>query len=230
MKETPEMIRRQMDQTKSQLADKLQSLENQVAETVQSTGSAVNSTAEAVQQTFETVTDAVHDVVHSVTNALDVRRQIERHPWLVLGGAAVLGFLAVELLTTTKKRAGQRTPLPSSPPADNASEDSGRPADESRATAKTVAAARESGAEKSSWNQLKEATLGALIGVLPGIASRIVPRMVDQLLGNWVGASTDRSESHEEGPQGSTQRKESSEAATRLRIASSENVCSRKSF
>ena len=108
MNDTAEMIRGQMDETRSQLSDKLDSLEHQVSETVRSTGSAVNATVEAVQETVETVTGAIQDAVHSVSNALDVRRQIGRHPWLALGGSVALGFLAAEFLARSKK-SGQPT-------------------------------------------------------------------------------------------------------------------------
>ena len=98
MNDTPEVIRQQMEETKSQLSVKLESLEHQVSETVQSTGTAVAATAEAVQETVEAVTGAVQDAVHSVSNAFDFPRQVERHPWIAVGGSFALGYLASELL------------------------------------------------------------------------------------------------------------------------------------
>ncbi len=107
MSDTAEMIREQMDETRSNLSEKLGSLEHQVSETVQSTGAAVHATVEAVQETVETVTGAVQDAVHSVSNALDMRRQINRHPWLALGGSVVLGYLAAEFLARSARKSGQ---------------------------------------------------------------------------------------------------------------------------
>ena len=107
MNDTPEDIRQQMEETKSQLSEKLESLESHVTETVQSTGTAVNATVEAVQETVETMTGAVQDAVQSVSNAFDLQRQIDRNPWLVLGGSVVVGYLAVELLMGSSKKSKQ---------------------------------------------------------------------------------------------------------------------------
>ena len=185
MSDTAEMIREQMDETKSQLSDKLESLEHQVSETVQSTGTAVNATVEAVQETVETVTGAVQDAVQSVSNAFDFQRQIDRHPWLVLGGSVVLGYLAVEFLTRSAKKSGQSaetTPLPH-PSADNAGHENGEPAVQSAATGAAIAAAYESGLKSSSWHQLRSMAIGALIGIAQDVASRAVPHVMNYLNG-----------------------------------------------
>ena len=231
MDDTPEVIRQQMEETKTQLTEKLESLELQVSETVQSTGTAVNATVEAVQVTVETVTGAVQDAVQSVSNAFDLRRQIERHPLLVLGGAAVLGYLAVDLLTGSAKKSEQpREAAPSPPPsANNAGQANGEPAVESAATAAAIAAAYESGRDSSSRHQLQDLAIRALIGVVQDVASRAVPQVVDYLTGNLAGDRLHRPE--ETGDvQGSPRRTESPEAAQHLRIASSENVRSDNSY
>jgi len=190
MSDTAEMIREQMDETKSQLSDKLESLEQQVSETVQSTGTAVSATVEAVQETVEAVTGAVQDAVQSVSNAFDFHRQIDRHPWLVLGGSVVLGYLAVEFLTRSAKKAGQPTgtaPLPC-PSADNAGHENGEPAVQAAATGAAIAAAYESGLKSSSWHQLRSMAIGALIGIAQDVASRAVPSVMNYLAGNRASA------------------------------------------
>ena len=80
MNDTPDFLRKQMQETKAQLSEKLESLEQQFSDAIQSTGTAVNSTIQAVEQ-----------ATHTLSNALDIRRQIDRHPWLVLGGAILVG-------------------------------------------------------------------------------------------------------------------------------------------
>ena len=227
MNDTPEVIRQQMEETKSQLSEKLVSLETQVTDTVQSTGTAVNATVEAVQVTVETVTGAVQDAVQSVSNAFDVRRQVEKHPLLAIGGAVVLGYLAVDFLTgATKKSKPQPAPSPST---NNAGDGSGPSAVESAATSAAIAAAYESGQESSSRHQLQDLAIRALIGVVQDVATRAVPQVVDYLTGNLAGDRASHSEGTGETPDSST-RKESSEAAQRLRIASSERVRNGNSF
>jgi ElaB/YqjD/DUF883 family membrane-anchored ribosome-binding protein len=193
MSDTAEMIRGQMDETRSQLSDKLESLEHQVSETVRSTGTAVNATVEAVQETVETVTGAVQDAVQSVSNAFDFRRQIDRHPWLVVGGSMVLGWLAVKFFTRPAKKAGQplETITPPGPSADNTGRGSGEPAVQSAATGAAIVAAYESGLKSSSWHQLRSMAIGALIGITQDVASHAIPQVMNYFSGNRASAPID---------------------------------------
>lgn len=225
MSDTPEVIRQQMEATKAQLSEKLVSLETQVTDTVQSTGTAVNATVEAVQVTVETVTGAVQDAVQSVSNAFDLRRQIEMHPLMAIGGAAVLGYLAVDFLTGAAKTSGTSA----SPLANNASAGNGAVAVESAATSASLAAAYESGRESSSRHQLQDLAIRALIGVVQDVATRAVPQVVDYLTGHLAGEQTRRSEGTDDWRIFPT-RPEASEATQRLRIASSEPVRNGNSF
>jgi hypothetical protein len=231
MNDTPEEIRQQMEETKIQLSEKLESLETQVSNTVQSTGTAVNATVEAVQETVETVTGAVQDAVQSVSNAFDLRRQLDRHPWLILGGAAVLGYLAVDFLTGRAKKFEQRnTPAPASgPSADNTGGENGKPAVESATNSAAIAAAYESGRESSSRHQLQDLAIRALIGVVQDAASQALPQIVDYLTGT-LAVDPVRHPEEAGNTQGSPERNESPEAAQRLRIASSESVRTGGSF
>jgi len=97
-----EVIKQQMGQTRAALTDKLESLENQVFGTVHDTTSTVSST---VQNVGDTVKDTVHDVratvaetVASVRDALDVSRQVHRHPWLMMGGSVFAGYVGGRIL------------------------------------------------------------------------------------------------------------------------------------
>ena len=231
MNDTPEVIRQQMEETKSQLSEKLVSLESQVTDTVQSTGTAVNATVEAVQVTVETVTGAVQDAVQSVNNAFDFRRQINRHPLLAVGGAVVLGYLAVEFMAGSEKKSEPppETALPPSPFANNAGDGNGKSAVASAATASTIAAAYESGRESSSRHQLQDLAIRALIGVVQDVATRAVPQVVDYLTGTHANAPINPLDGTGEQP-GSPRRQDCSEAAQRLRIAPSKNVRSGNSF
>jgi hypothetical protein len=198
MNDTAEMIRGQMDETRSQLSDKLESLEHQVSRTVQCTGAAVNATVEtvqgtveAVQETVETVTGAVQDAVHSISDALDVRRQIARHPWLALGGSVVLGYLAAGFLARSKK-SGQlpETAAASCTSAEKAGHENTEPAVQSAAAGAALAAAYESGVKSSSWRQLRSMAIGALMGIAQDVVSRAIPPVMNYLAGKRSNAES----------------------------------------
>jgi len=95
--ESPELIERQMSQTRQSLTDKVAALEQQVVGTIQSATSAVQETVEsvksAVSDTKTTVEDTVSSVSEGVMHAFDVRHHVDEHPWLMVGGAAAAGFL-----------------------------------------------------------------------------------------------------------------------------------------
>jgi len=90
----PEEIRVQMDQTKADLAEKLAELESHVAETIQTTGTAIDSTMSSIR-------GAVGDVKES----LNLRRQIQQHPWFALGGSLAVGMLAQALIAKVSRPA-----------------------------------------------------------------------------------------------------------------------------
>jgi len=100
-----EAIKQQMEARRSSLAEKLEALESQVADSVQGVTSAVSNVKEVVQDTVESVKDSVEsvkgsvqDTVGSVKESLDFERQFDNHPWLLMGGAFVLGFAAAQAL------------------------------------------------------------------------------------------------------------------------------------
>jgi ElaB/YqjD/DUF883 family membrane-anchored ribosome-binding protein len=97
MENDPEMIRQQMDETRTALADKLEKLEQQVVGTVHDASEAVNETVgtvkEAVHETVQSVKESVHETVHSVKEAFDIRYQTAVRPWTMMTGAVGLGFL-----------------------------------------------------------------------------------------------------------------------------------------
>lgn len=93
----PETIRKQMEQTRSALTQKLEVLEKKVTDTVAEATSAVAETVttvkDKVESTVETVKDTVESTVETVSEALNLRLQVERHPWAMVGGSMAVGFL-----------------------------------------------------------------------------------------------------------------------------------------
>jgi len=104
-----EVIRDEMEQTRSNLADKLGALETQVRETVVGAKEAVNSTVEGVKE----VVGSVSETVGSVAETFNVKRQVEEHPWIAMGAAVAAGFVAAQVL----ERMTQPPPPPAAPPS-----------------------------------------------------------------------------------------------------------------
>jgi len=104
----PEVIRQQMDETRSALTDKIATLEAQVVETVEGASAGVRETVEsvkgAVQDTVETVRETVAETVESVRETFSIEKQIERRPWTVMALSAGIGFAAGYLATPAPRR------------------------------------------------------------------------------------------------------------------------------
>ncbi len=75
-----------IENTRSAMTEKLDKLEARVRETVEG---AQSSVADIV----ETVKDTVGETVETVKRTLDVQYQVDQHPWLMVGGAALAGYL-----------------------------------------------------------------------------------------------------------------------------------------
>ncbi len=131
MYDSPEDLRQQMEATKSKLTEKLGSLECQVT-----------------------------DGVQSVTDVFDLPLQIERHPWMAVGGSLVLGYLASEILHATPIRTNCGPgPEPGS--------------------AEPIGQANSS--QSLLWAEMKGVVAGALMGAVSTMISRGVPTALDYL-------------------------------------------------
>ena len=167
MTETPEVMRQHIEETKSQLWEKLDTLESQVSEAVQSTSTAVSETVASVQETVSSVTESVQDSVQSVSNAFDLPRQVERHPWIAFGGSFVLGYLASELLSAPTTKSADQFRTESQP---------------SQSQNGNGHHATESVPERShSWAEMRGMLTGTLMGAVSAMVSRGVPTALDYL-------------------------------------------------
>jgi ElaB/YqjD/DUF883 family membrane-anchored ribosome-binding protein len=109
----PDVIHKQIEETRSSLTEKLETLEAEVKGTVQTAKETVESAKEAVEETFttakETVQETISTVKETVNNAketvkrtFDLEYQVDRHPWAMLGlsfasGIALGAFLGGRL-------------------------------------------------------------------------------------------------------------------------------------
>jgi ElaB/YqjD/DUF883 family membrane-anchored ribosome-binding protein len=122
-----EVIRDQMEETRNNLSDKIEQLEKQVVDTVQDATNAVSDAMQgakdmvesvkgsvegtvesvkgAVEGTVDSVNQTMHDTVESVKQTFDLPRQVEHHPWLMMGGAVAVGFVAGRLLADAPQAA-----------------------------------------------------------------------------------------------------------------------------
>jgi ElaB/YqjD/DUF883 family membrane-anchored ribosome-binding protein len=104
----PEQIRQQIDETRSAITEKLEALEEQVTDTVQnvkdSVQDTIESTRETVQETVSTIKETVQETVTTVKETFDLRLQVERHPWPMLGGALVAGVVTGALVGEARHR------------------------------------------------------------------------------------------------------------------------------
>jgi ElaB/YqjD/DUF883 family membrane-anchored ribosome-binding protein len=122
-RESPEIIDRQMHETRQSLTDKVALLEGQVVGTLQDATSAVQDTVEtvkaAVQDTVANVQDSMASVTDGVKETLNVKHHVEKAPWPMVGGSALLGFLTG--LVVFPRRGVKAAPMASqaygSPPA-----------------------------------------------------------------------------------------------------------------
>lgn len=98
----PEVIRQQMEETRTSLTDKLETLEQTLKDTVTDATDAVSETVQsvkdAVQETVGTVKDTVQDTVASVKDTFDVASHVRERPWTMLLGATAIGFVGGKLL------------------------------------------------------------------------------------------------------------------------------------
>jgi len=192
MADHPEVIRKQMEETRSNLEDKLEALENQVSETVQSTSEAVSETVESVKETVENVTATVKETVESVAQTFDLGLQTERHPWIVFGASVAVGCLASQLFggQTRHSAYGESRTGTSSPPPETAPNE--RRWDQvAEASHRPPTRAEPAHNGKKSWfgeelSRLKGLALGSLMGVVRDMAARGFPGALGQRIAQEV--------------------------------------------
>ena len=84
------------------MTDKLETIEHDVRAMMhganQALSDTVTSVTEAVVSTAEAAQETAHDTVESLQHALDLRRQVRRHPWTMVVGAVVAGYVLGRLL------------------------------------------------------------------------------------------------------------------------------------
>jgi len=202
-----ELIQQQMEKTRGSLTEKLEALEGQVSETVASTAGVVQDTTQSVQETvtgavdavkdtvasvtdkvqetMTTVTDKFQETVQSVSDTFNLSIQMERHPWIILGGAVVAGYLIESSFGSNSERmapwAAATAPPPAPPPW------SDRPR---QAAVATPVEAEEPGVFSSAVSHLRDIGVSYLMGLVRDLAKRGLPEVVGHRVADEVDALT----------------------------------------
>jgi len=187
-----DLIREQMEETRTSLSDKLETLESKVVSTVEGASDNVTETVESVtdkvQETVASVTDTVQetvaamkegvrDGVNAVQHMFDCKQHFQNHPWLMLGGSVAAGFVLAEFLSRgTPSVEAQRPSLPSRGGMGQRSHQ-GNGHHQMRATKNgaTSATPESPGAFHEEWEKLKGLALGALFGTLREVVVKSLP-------------------------------------------------------
>jgi len=102
MEDQAAVIRDDMKDTREDLTDKLEKLEERVTESL-------SSAQESVTGTVESVKEGVEETVSTVRSALDIPSHVRAHPWLMMGGGVVAGYVAYQLLVPSRGTAARRS-------------------------------------------------------------------------------------------------------------------------
>jgi ElaB/YqjD/DUF883 family membrane-anchored ribosome-binding protein len=195
----PEVIRQQMEETRASLAEKLGVLEEKVAGTVQEATEAVSETVETVKETVagtveavkdtvegtvETVKDTVSTTVETVKETFDLAGHVDRHPWAMVGGSVLVGFVGGLLLGPSRRShdmmsfasTPESSPVPPEAPQ-TAWAPTSRPAEPQR---QEEPSSRQE--ERPSWFQQLFSVFGSEIDKLKGMAIGTVGGVVRDLV------------------------------------------------
>jgi ElaB/YqjD/DUF883 family membrane-anchored ribosome-binding protein len=210
MENDPEMIRKQMAETRTSLTEKLETLEQRVVNTVEGASSAVNNVKDAVQETVATVKHSVQDTVGSVRDAFDIDRQVEKRPWTMMAGAVAVGFVGGYLLNRAaasrpaerelerkilddrwtnieKRRRGELNGF-HTPSQDS---ETAAPVEQARSDESGVLSHVGQTFEKE-LGQLKGLAIGAMLGMIRDMARDSVPKPMEQQVGEVIDGITEK--------------------------------------
>jgi len=177
MENETEVIKHQMEETRTALSEKLEAVEELVASTVKETTQAVSDTVSTVTNTVEntvsTVAESVENVTESVKSAFDLRSYVDEHPWLMLGGGMAVGYLLGSMLPSGGTSSGGKSYGGSSSYAPPSS-----PAYSQGATSYTSGQEASSGGGFSSFLQGLAPVVDKLKGLALGTAASVVGEMI----------------------------------------------------
>jgi len=186
--EDEEVIRKQMEDTRTSLSEKLETLENHVTGKVIEATTALSETAGAVkdtvQETVATVKDTVHGGVETVKDWLDLSSHVEKHPWLMMAGFVCVGF-CIDRVTGPPTNVSAEPAHGGHGRTHHNGHGNGRQKRRTEATAPSVLSSL--GPEIS---KLKALALGTLLGTAREMIVKAVPEDVGNQLRDIIDSTT----------------------------------------
>jgi len=192
-----EVIKHKMAETHKDLSDKLNVLEEQVASTVKETSQTVSQTVEAVKETVESTVHTVAESIQAVKETFDLNAQMEKHPWLVLGGCVALGYALGSVLPSAsgerrersdwsgyafdQEQRGRHPVQPGQPAWSPPPQAEPRPPEPPR----------EETAFSKTWGPLLDKLKGLAVGVATGVAGEVLLKSVPEGLKDQLGELVD---------------------------------------
>jgi ElaB/YqjD/DUF883 family membrane-anchored ribosome-binding protein len=213
MENEPELIRDQMQETRTALTEKLEALEQQVVNTVQNITTPVTETVETVKKTVEETVCAVKDTVQStvdtvtgaaqktaetVKETFNLPRQVERHPWLAMLGAVAVGYIGGRLLLPEDTGSRGEPTTSGSPFPESMNRAVSEPHEHNGRHGKDTEEPSEgllSGlmdAYSDELNQLKALGIGAVVGVVRDLVTQNVSGEIGSRLKDWMNGLTEK--------------------------------------
>jgi ElaB/YqjD/DUF883 family membrane-anchored ribosome-binding protein len=220
MDKESDVIKHQMEHTRAALTDKLELLEHQVSDTVtgaaetvekvrQTVQDTVSGAAETVasmqhciQDTVQSVRESVRETAETVSETLDVRKQVEKHPWAMMAGATAVGFGVGILVTRVDVPAAAASMVSSKASNGNgAAGNNGGWSEPPPSVFQQIKrgdgngrAQRQQTSEEPAWapavNQLKGLAIGAMFGVLREILAKSMPDALSGQVGEVINGFT----------------------------------------
>jgi ElaB/YqjD/DUF883 family membrane-anchored ribosome-binding protein len=185
MEDEAEVIKHQMEETRTSLSEKLEALEQKVVSTVNETTGAISETVETVKDTVQgtiaAVNDTVENTICSVKETFDLHHQMEAHPWAMLAGSVAVGYLAGQLVFPAASGRMDRR----AEPTGNGRERRFNYPEASAVTAAPQAASSAGGLTSSFLSSLGEALAPAL-DTLKGLAIGATANVLGDMLVNAV--------------------------------------------
>jgi ElaB/YqjD/DUF883 family membrane-anchored ribosome-binding protein len=220
MDKESDVIKHQMEHTRAALTDKLELLENKVtssvsgaaetvdrvrqtvSETVSGAAETVASMKHAIDDTVASVKECARETAETVSETLDIRKQVEKHPWAMMAGATAVGF-GVGVLVSRSDVREAATSAASSMASSARSMTTGwsRHAGDGYAgdhspgwtgpqREQRAANVQPTSQEESPWmpaaNKLKGLAIGTMFGVLRDVLSKSMPQAISGQMGEVI--------------------------------------------
>lgn len=164
-----------------------------VRDTMENVTGAVGGAVEGVKDTFEGAAESVKETFEGAAEAVrktfDLPKQVQEHPWLMMGGAVAVGFVAGKLLDYAPEAARA---------VGRAAEAGGRLAESITTTAGAAASAAGGlwGALERTFGpelgRVKELALGALIGVIRDVIVQSAPESMSRQVREIIDGFTSK--------------------------------------